>query len=146
MKKLLFLIIGLIILGYIGYKYFELDKNPTFNNAIQNIIKGKDSKEAEAVVKKIIFDSVQTKAKEYFTEHKNRYLVSKTNNICVSIQSFLAGNEELEKSPIECSAKELTFTARLRSGLTKSYYCADSTGIYTTALEESGFEEGVKCE
>ena len=140
MKKLIFLIIGIIILGYIGYKYFDLDKNQGFQNAV----KAKNYQSAFTIARNVVFNTAEKKAVAYFNEH-NGYFISQTNNVCNIAKSFFAGIQDISSSPVECSAKDHTFTARLKATITKSYYCADSDGLHTTDLNEPGFQEGVKC-
>lgn len=140
MRNIILFIIALAIVGFIAYKYFGLDTNQAFQKAWNN----KDIMGAETVAQKAVFDKVEIQAKSYFKEHNN-YFISKTNNVCIGIQSLFSGLGQLSSNPVECSAKEHTFTARLKIDLMKTSYCADSTGFYTTALDEPGFQEGVKC-
>jgi len=140
MRNFILLIITLAIIGFFAYKYFGLDTNPDFQSAF----KSRDIKSAETIVKNAVFETIQTKAKDYFYQHNN-YFISKSNNVCVGIQSFFSGANKIFTNPIECNALEHTFTARIRSDITKTYYCADSTGFYPTLLDEPGFVQGVKC-
>ncbi len=139
MKKVIFFIIGLGILVYIGYRYFELDKNMAFQKSLDN----KDINTAEVVVRDAVANQLQKEAKQFFYEHNN-YFISKSNNICTSIQSHFDALQKIIANPVECVAEIHTFTARIKTAK-GTYYCADSSGFSTILAEEQGYEAGVKC-
>ncbi len=139
MNKTVAFIIGVLILLFIGYKYFKLDENPAF----QKSVKDKDYDSAETVVKDAVSTQLQSQAKKFFYDHNN-YFVSKSNNICTSLQSKFDTLHKIIDNPVECIAKVHTFTARIKTA-TNKYYCADGTGFYTTALDEEGYTSGVRC-
>lgn len=139
MNKPIAFIIGILILAFIGYKYFELDKNAAFQKSIQD----KDINSAEVAARDAVATQLQTQAKQFFHEHNN-YFISTSNNLCTSIQSKFDTLKKVIANPVECVAEVHTFTARIKTGAGK-YYCADSSGFYTTTLDEAGYMEGVRC-
>lgn len=138
MFKLIFNILVIVAIVFALYKYFHLDENQAF----QHFFKNKDFKGAEEVVKDVVSNKIKEEAKKYVYEN-NSYFVSKTNNLCVALQKNVE-TIKIGSNPIECVAKEHTFTARIKT-LTQSYYCADISGFYSTSLNESGYKEGVSC-
>jgi hypothetical protein len=139
MKKLIFFIIGLVILLYLGYRYFELDKNAAFQKSIQQ----KDLKAAEEVVMKAVSVKLADQTKKYLAEH-NTYFISASNNICLNIKSTF-DNLKSGESKVECIAHDHTFTARIKM-LKGGYYCADASGFYTLSpTDPDKYESGVKC-
>ena len=139
MTKLITFLIAIAIVLFIGYKYFELDKNAAF----QKSLKAQDVVTAESVAEKAISAQVQSQVKKYFFDH-NKYYVSKSNNICINMQSKFDTVQKYLNSPVECIANIHTFTARIKT-IKDTYYCADQTGFYTTALNEKGYKGGVSC-
>lgn len=139
MTKLVLFIVGLSILLFAGYKYFELDKNEAFQKSIQN----KDTDSAEIIIKDVVSTQLQAQAKKFFYDHNN-YFISKSNNICTSMQSKFDALKKVIDNPVECIANVHTFTARIKTPAGK-YHCADSSGFYTTTLDAPGYEGGVKC-
>ncbi len=139
MKKIIFFIIGIAILIFIGYKYFELDKNTTF----QKSLKEKNIDSTEIIVRDAVSAQLQTEAKKFFYEHNN-YFISKSNNICTSIQSNFDTFKKIIDNPVECIAEVHTFTARIKTSNSK-YYCADSSGFSTIDFDEKGYKAGVSC-
>lgn len=139
MNKTIAFVIGIIILLFLGYKYFELDKNAAF----QKSIKDKDLNSAEAVVKDAVAIQLQTQARKFFYDHNN-YFISQSNNICTGLQAKFDALQKIISNPVECVAKIHTFTARIKTGA-GSYYCADASGFSTTALDEKGYKAGVAC-
>jgi Tfp pilus assembly protein PilO len=137
MIKNIFYLLVVVALIITGYHYFKLDQNEAFQKAL----KEKNIKSAEAVIADVVSSQIKAQAKQYAHDN-NGYFVSKTNNICVSMQSNLAALKS--QNPVECEAKVHSFTARIKT-LSSSYYCLDTSGFYTTALTEPGFEAGVKC-
>lgn len=136
MIKFIFYLLVIAAVAITGYHYFHLDQNPLFQKALQK----KDLKSAEAVIADVVSNQIKAQAKQYVYDN-NGYFVSKTNNICTSLQKNLSLNSA---SPIECVAEVHTFTARIKT-LSNNYYCLDTSGFYTTALTEPGFEAGVRC-
>ncbi len=139
MNKTIAFVIGVLILLFIGYKYFQLDKNADFQKSIKN----QDINAAEVAVKDAISNQLQTAAKKFFYEHNN-YFISQSNNICTSLQSKFDVLKKIIDNPVECVANVHTFTARIKTGA-GTYYCADSHGFSTTALDESGYKPGISC-
>lgn len=139
MIKLILFIIGLGILIFAGYKYFKLDQNAEF----QRSLKAKDAASAEAIIKDVVSNQLQIQAQKFFYDHNN-YFISKSNNICVSMQSKFDALKKVIDNPVECVANVHTFTARIKLPSDK-YYCADNKGFYTTELEELGYSPGIKC-
>ena len=139
MSKIIYFIIGLAILIFIGYKYFGLDNNKALQQSIQN----KDVNTAEEIIKVEVSKKVTAEIQNYLTSHNN-YFVSKTDNICKSIQSNFDGFKNIINNPVECKALTHTFTSRIKIS-SGNYYCVDASGIYTISASEAGFKEGVKC-
>jgi transposase len=139
MNKTVAFIIGIIILLFLGYKYFHLDKNAAF----QKSIKEKDFDSAEVIIKDAVSVQLQTQARKFFYDHNN-YFISQSNNICTSLQSKFDALKKIIDNPVECVAEVHTFTARIKTA-TDKYYCADASGFYTTALDEQGYKSGISC-
>jgi transposase len=138
MNRLIILIIGLAIIGFFGYRYFKLDQN----QALQESIKKQDLQAAELAIKEAVSSQIQSQAKQYFHDHNN-YFVSKSNNICTSIQANFDVIKKIADNPVECHAKVHSFTARMKSG--SSFICVDTNGFSTIALNEAGYTQGVQC-
>lgn len=139
MNKTLAFIIGVIILLFIGYKYFELDKNADF----QKSVKEQNTDAAEKIVQEAVSTKLQAETKKFFYEHNN-YFVSKSNNVCTDLQSKFDAIKKVVKNPVECVAEVHTFTARIKTG-TDKYYCADISGFHTTPRDEPGYKAGLSC-
>ncbi len=139
MQKIIFFIIGLSILLFIGYKYFHLDQNVSF----QKSLKDKDLDSAEIIARDVVKDKLQTQVRKFFYDH-NSYFVSQSNNICTSMQSNFDALRKIIDNPVECFANVHTFTARIKTP-TNKYYCADASGFYTTTIDEIGYKSGVSC-
>lgn len=140
MNKGLALLIGLVILLYLGYRYFELDKNPLFQKSIQT----QDLTKAQEIIQAEVSKKITTEVKKYYYAHNN-YFVSSSDNICKTIQSDFDTFKKIYDNPVECKASIHTFTARIKSDSTQSYYCLDQTGFYVTAQTDKGYAEGVAC-
>ncbi len=139
MQKLILFIIGLSILLFMGYKYFHLDQNSAFQKSLKN----KDIDSAETIARDAVSNKLQTQVRKFFYDH-NTYFVSQSNNICTSMQSNFDALKKIIDNPVECVAHTHTFTARIKTP-TNKYYCADSSGFYTTALDEQGYKSGISC-
>jgi hypothetical protein len=140
MSKIFFLIAGLLILAFIGYKFFHLDSNTD----VQDSIKSQDFKVTEKAVENAIAEQLTLKAKQYLHDHNN-YFVSASNNLCTSAQSIFTGIEKFTSNPVECVAQAHSFTARIKKIGSDSYLCADASGFYTAAVTEEGYRPGVQC-
>jgi transposase len=138
MNKVIYFIIGLGILLFIGYKYFNLDENEPF----QQSLKDKDINAAEVAVRDAVSTQLQAQAKGFFYEHNN-YFVSKSDNLCTALQANFDTFKKIINNPVECSAEVHSFTARIKSG--SKYYCSDTSGFHTTSLVEPGYIAGVRC-
>lgn len=132
------LIIAAIMFGV--YKYFHLDQNQDVQQSIQD----QNYSAAEVAVKTAIQSQLAAQAKQYLHDHNN-YFVSKSNNLCISAQSLFSGLEKFTSNPVECVAQTHSFTARIKQPGVDSYYCADASGFYTTAVTEEGYIAGVQC-
>ncbi len=137
--KFIFYILVVLAIGISIYRYFHLDQNPLFQKAIQD----KSISSAQVVIRDVFAAQIKAEAKQYVYDH-NGYFVSKSNNICTSIQSNLSLLDKIKSNPIECSAEAHTFTARIKT-LSNTYYCIDTSGFYTTSLAELGYKAGVSC-
>jgi uncharacterized protein YxeA len=137
--KFIFYILAIIAIGITLYHYFHLDQNKAF----QNFIKQKDVKSAQTVAKEVVENQIKAEAKKYAYDN-NGYFVSKSNNICVSIQKYFDVLKPFTSNPVECIAEVHTFTARIKT-LSNSYYCIDTSGFSTIALSEAGYKAGLSC-
>jgi hypothetical protein len=139
MKILIYvLIIGAIL--FAGYKYFKLDTNKT----VQESIQAGNTNAAELAIKTAIETQLTAQAKQYAHDHNN-YFVSTSNNLCTSAKSLFSGLEKFTSNPVECVAQVHSFTARIKQIGSDSYYCADASGFYTTAVTEENYIAGVQC-
>ncbi len=139
MNKTVAFIIGLLILLFIGYKYFHLDQNVAF----QKSVKDQDINSAQKIVEEAVSTKLQAEAKKFFYEHNN-YFVSQSNNICTGLQAKFDVIKKVVTNPVECTAQVHTFTARIKSG-GGNYYCADASGFHTTPIDEKGYKAGIAC-
>ena len=140
MTKILLFILGVLIIAFMGYKYFQLDKN----KQVQQSIQSQNFSAAEIAIQGVIANQLAAHAKQYLHDHNN-YFVSTSNNLCVSAQSLFKGLEKFTTNPVECVAEVHSFTARVKRIGSDSYFCADTTGFYTTAVTEEGYRPGITC-
>ena len=89
----------------------------------------------------VVSNRFKVEAKQYVHDN-NGYFVSKSNNVCVNLQSNLGALKS--QNPIECQAEVHSFTARIKT-LSNSYYCLDTSGFHTIAINEPGFVAGLTC-
>lgn len=139
MNKLAILIIGLLIIGFLGYRYFRLDQN----QALQASLQAKDYKSAQVAITEAVSTELSSKAKQYFHDHNN-YFVSASNNICTSLQANFDVIKKIADNPIDCHAKVHSFTARMKTG-SDSFLCVDQSGFSTISATGSSYIQGVQC-
>jgi type II secretory pathway pseudopilin PulG len=132
------LILAIILFGL--YKYFKLDKNKQVQQSIQT----QNYSAAESAIQSAIGQQLAAQAKQYLQDHNN-YFVSTSDNLCKSAQSLFAGLEKFTSNPVECVAQAHTFTARIKEIGSDSYFCADTSGFYTTPVTEVNYIAGVQC-
>lgn len=139
MRIIVYILLGVLVI-FALYKYFALDINHYFQNAI----KERNFKKAETVLQDVISTKLEAEAKSYLYKN-NTYFVSKSNNLCLSAKTLFAGLEQFTSNPVECVAQKHSFTARIKRLSQDGYFCADTKGFSNISTAEEGYTAGVKC-
>jgi len=131
---------------------FNSGQNIPGSNLIKESMDGKieeSLKEARLIAVdstlKSIMQSFYDTRISYFSNNNDSYYVSSSDTFCIDPYNSLSNTKNFSSNPVECFAKQKTFTARIKLVISDNYYCADSSGVYEIKQNEPGYSPGVSC-